>query len=198
MKQMLALLMAGVLLVLTACGQVDTESSHDAGNLGGPVTVQPDKTEPEPSQTDSGHAAEEQPDDETEWPDESVTVSVYSGNDNADGLVTTQTALDSLSPDALIAALIEAKSVPEQTKCLSFAQSDDGRTLTLDLSRPFADGIVQLGTAGESIMLASLVNTFLAAYCAEELVLTVEGGLLETGHNIYDFPLVFSEHGEDQ
>ena len=38
------------------------------------------------------------------------------------------------------------------------------------------------------MILASLVNTLWAYYEPAELVLTVDGDPLETGHNIYDQP----------
>lgn len=199
-KQLAALLLS--VLLLTACQKVDTiDPVPDRLDFDSMVelpaedarqeVVKRDPVEPEGEQTP------DVPDASMEGlpPDEPVVVTRYSGNDNADGFVTTQAVLEALTPEALFALLTEAGSIPEQTVCISFAQSEDGRTLTLDVSRQFADGIMQMGTAGETMMLGSLVNTFLSAYGAEELILSVEGLPLETGHNVYDFPLGFFGQG---
>lgn len=45
------------------------------------------------------------------------------------------------------------------------------------------------GTSGENMLLGCVVNTFLDAYKAETVFITVDGGILESGHAIYDFPL---------
>ena len=125
-------------------------------------------------------------------------VTLYVGNDNADGLAQTKMDLAELTPENLVDALIFAGGIPESTEVLSFAQSADGMQLTLNLSKAFATGVGRMGTAGESMMLGSLVNTFLDAYDAQILVLQIEGQPLETGHNVYEEPFgyfVFDESG---
>ena len=49
------------------------------------------------------------------------------------------------------------------------------------------------GTAGEYLTMGSVVNTFLTAFDAETMTLTVNGKPLETGHDIYDYDLGFYE-----
>ena len=127
-----------------------------------------------------------------------VRVTLYVGNDNADGLAQTKMDLAELTPENLVDALISVDGIPEGTKVRSFAQSADGMQLTLNLSKAFATGVGRMGTAGESMMLGSLVNTFLEAYNAQSLVLQIEGKPLETGHNVYDDAFgyfVFDEGG---
>jgi hypothetical protein len=43
------------------------------------------------------------------------------------------------------------------------------------------------------MVLGSLVNTYLSAYQAETVLITVEGQILESGHVIYDFPMGYFE-----
>ena len=127
-----------------------------------------------------------------------VRVTLYVGNDNADGLEQTDAYLDALTPENLVDALISAGGIPKGTKVLSFDRSADGMQLTLNLSKAFATGVGRMGTAGESVMLGSLVNTFLDAYDAQILVLQIEGKPLETGHNVYEEPFgyfIFDESG---
>ena len=69
----------------------------------------------------------------------------------------------------------------------------DGRLLKLDLNSVFADLINQQGTTGERMVIGSLVNTYLSAYQAETVLITVDGKILESGHVIYDFPMGYFE-----
>ena len=43
------------------------------------------------------------------------------------------------------------------------------------------------------MLLGSLVNTMLTCYNAKTLTLTVDGAVLETGHNVYDTPFTLME-----
>ena len=43
------------------------------------------------------------------------------------------------------------------------------------------------------MIMGSVVNTYLSAYDAESVFITVNGEILETGHMIYDFPITYME-----
>lgn len=76
--------------------------------------------------------------------------------------------------------------VPKEARLLSYRR--EGDLLVLDFSREFqtrAPG----GTAGESIMIAGIANTFTELPYIKRVLILVEGKPLETGHNIYDEPL---------
>ena len=125
-----------------------------------------------------------------------VSVALYQSNDSADGLVRSTVKLEALTAENLTAALVSAGAIPEGTTVRAFSYG--GTQISLDLSGEFAAGVRQMGTAGESVILGSLVNTFLEAYGAESLNLTVDGAPLETGHNVYEEPFgyfVFEEGG---
>ena len=124
----------------------------------------------------------------------------------------TVTETTKASPQGLVDALIAHGALPECTEVLSFFLDDHGvetqegetvsytpgdtLTIELDLSQTFADAASSTGTAGETMLLGSLVNTMLEAYQADEVLLTCQGEVLETGHNVYDLPLTF--FAEDQ
>ena len=61
------------------------------------------------------------------------------------------------------------------------------------MNRVLREYIYKMGTSGEALTIAALVDTFLSATGAQSLRLTVEGKVLETGHAIYDFPLTFED-----
>ena len=65
----------------------------------------------------------------------------------------------------------------------------EGNTLKLDMNKDFHWYVYSKGTAGENIIMGSLVNTFIDAFCVDNIKLTVEGHILDTGHIVYDFPL---------
>ncbi len=186
-KRILALVLAlGIVFALGACTSDDAEEP-DAGD----AAPEDGTEEQDPAaETTQPEDAQEEPTGEAQTEAEAgVTVTIYTGNDNADGLDETEVAIAELTADELLAALVDAGAIPEGTTCVSFTQSDDGSELTLDLSQAFADGVGQMGTSGEMMMLGSLVNTFLEAYDAQTITVTVEGAALETGHNVYDTPL---------
>lgn len=152
----------------------------------------------------SGNTAEEtgQPDIA---PLEEMEAELYLPNDSADGFVVERETVDA-SPEGLVDALIAHGVLPEGTAVLRFETQSDGVetregdmvsyeagevSLTLDLSEEFLPAVTGTGTAGETMVLGSLVNTFLTAYHAETLTLTCGGETVETGHNVYDAPLTF-------
>ena len=152
----------------------------------------------------SGNTAEEtgQPDIA---PLDEMEAELYLPNDNADGFVVVRETVDA-SPEGLVDALIAHGVLPEGTAVLRFETQSDGVetregdmvsyevgevSLTLDLSEEFLPAVTGTGTAGETMVLGSLVNTFLTAYHGKTLTLTCGGETVETGHNVYDAPLTF-------
>lgn len=126
---------------------------------------------------------------ETEPPVAMEPAVYYHGDENAEKLVQAEGKIPGLSPQNLIDLLARKKVIPEGIVVWEFSQEDG--ILSLDLSHEFGDAAAQMGTSGEYIILGSLTNTFLTAYGADGLNLTIEGNPLETGHNIYDFTLKF-------
>lgn len=123
-----------------------------------------------------------------------VSVCIYYSNADASGFEAKEIEMDSLSPDNLIGELALVNVVSYDTKVLDFSKS--GKSLTLDLSNDFSNYINMMGTAGEYIVIGSLVNTFLDAYSADDILITSNGKTLETSHAIYDKPLLrFEDSG---
>jgi hypothetical protein len=120
--------------------------------------------------------------------EEIVTFTVYTPDENLIGFIATEvTASRESALDALIAAGVLNEDITVNSVEL------DGKLLKLDLNSAFADLINQQGTTGERMVLGSLVNTYLSAYQAETVLITVEGQILESGHVIYDFPMGYFE-----
>ena len=126
-------------------------------------------------------------DPETEPP---VTVTIYYGNDNADGFETAEVQVEEIDMNVLVEQLIAHGVLPENVHIGSM--QFEGTCLNLNFSASFGDYVCTMGTAGEYIVMGSVVNTFLTAWPeAETVFITANSETIETGHNIYDFEMEF-------
>ena len=119
-------------------------------------------------------------------------LTVFSPNDNADGFVETTVEVPAITDSIIVEQLVSAGVLAEGT-CVSTVMevsSDSGKaTLTADFNAALLQSILPMGTSGEYVILGSVVNTFLTAYDADAIIITVDGEVLETGHSVYDQPL---------
>jgi hypothetical protein len=116
-----------------------------------------------------------------------TTVRIYYGNNFGDKIIYKDTQISALSAQELIKQLNVYQLAPNTT-VKSFKQTtlDGKKVLQLDLSTGYFDALRRMGTAGEYIMIGSLVNTFLMAYSAERINVTINGSSFETGHVEYE------------
>lgn len=115
------------------------------------------------------------------------TIRLYYGDENAEHLLATLYPMADVSEYSVLAALRTAGHFDGSVELLSFTKS--GGDITLDFNEAFAQRIRSTGTAGEYILMGSLVNTYLDAFNAATVTVTVEGGVWESGHVIYDMPM---------
>lgn len=116
------------------------------------------------------------------------TVNVYLPDGEAMYVIPTEMALlpeDDMAP-VLVDTLINQGALPVDA-AMNKCEVADGK-ITLDMNAKFADAVSQNGTAGETMLLAALVDTFLDYYDAKALTLTADGEAIETGHAVYDEP----------
>ena len=119
-------------------------------------------------------------------------VNIYYGDENAEKLLHEAVIINELSPKALLGKLLEKGVFSEEITAGEFTV-DNYNVIHLDLDESFKRQMNSMGTSGEYIMLSSLANTFLDAFDADGLSLTVNGEILETGHTIYDFTIEFQQ-----
>lgn len=121
---------------------------------------------------------------------EIMRFTVYRPNENFDGFIATEVEGKALAlPDELVKAGVLTEDVQ-----INFIKWDsDNTTVTADLNSAFRDLMNRQGTTGEYMIMGCVVNTFLSAYEAEQIRITVDGEILETGHVIYDHPMGFFE-----
>lgn len=120
-----------------------------------------------------------------------ITVTYYHSDENAESLLKETANISELTAEALVELLIEKNVLSEGIAVNSCTTKDN--IIYLDLNENFQTSIQSTGTAGELLTINGLTNTFLDAFDAKGLKLSVEGNVLETGHNIYDFTLTYSE-----
>lgn len=181
MEKALILILAVTLsLSLSACGKT-TAAPPETPQITGPTDAiiiseespqitQPSDTEPE-----------------TENP---VSVTLYHSDATAENIVSETAQIPELTAQALVDLLSSNGVIAENVTVNSFSIDADNMIL-LDLSSEFSSRLNQMGSSGEYLMLGSLVNTFIDAFDAGGILITVDGQSLETGHALYDQALKF-------
>lgn len=173
MKLIMLLTAALLAMTLCACGKTET------------VIIPVEPTE----QVTAVETPDISPvDSESDIPE--YIVNIYFGDGNAEQILHEAVIVNELSPETLLEKLFEKGVFSEAVKAGSFSV-DNYNIIHLDLDESFKKQMNSMGTSGEYIMLGSLANTFLDAFDADGLSLTVDGEILETGHTIYDFTIEF-------
>ena len=194
--------------LLTGCGASPTAEPDDAPTKDSAAEKVPTETTEDSDDVQQELAEDEIPDIAVV---EEAEATLYLPNDNADGFETVTETVQT-NPQGLVDALIAHDALPEGVTVNDFRMEDNGTETTegegddasvsytpgdsqifLDVSQAFGDAAATTGTAGETMLLGSLVNTMLTYYNAQTLTLTVEGAVLETGHNVYDTPFTMME-----
>jgi hypothetical protein len=165
-KRMAALIFTGMLIAcLAACGRETAISSDTQGSIS-----KDGQTEALPVETERF----------------SVPVTLYLPGENAIGF-TTAAALTDGTPAHIVSLLVKEKALPAGVSLLDFVRSGGG-SCHADMNAVYGRSLGR-GTSGEYQLLGCLVNTLLTHFEQEEITLTIEGETLETGHNVYAYPL---------
>lgn len=146
-----------------------------------------EKAEDTTKETESEESQEEQ-------------LTLYLPNENADGWNVTKNQIEQITPDIIIGQLVGAGAIPDSVTVVSFGedQGEKGLILKLDLSSNFAEGLLNMGTAGEYLTMGSVVNSFLDTYQADGIEITAGGNVIETGHTSFEGVLNHFDSNESQ
>ena len=127
-------------------------------------------------------------------------LNLYMPNENADGWNVTKNQIEQVTPDIIIGQLVGAGAIPDSVTVVSFGedQGENGLILKLDLSSNFAEGLLNMGTAGEYRTMGSVVNSFLDTYQADGIEITAGGNVIETGHTSFEGVLNHFDSNESQ
>ncbi len=202
-KKIIYTIIMSVLLLSFLSGCKPKEEIPDDGKDNEVITDATDnnQTDEEASDDQGDVDVDEEPDTDTpdnEETDKVLELMVYYGDENAEHIISKPIEVESISPEIITEQLIAVKVLPEGVEVIKFEeQKENGAyALHIDFSEAFQTQIFQMGTAGEYIMINSVVNTFLDAYDADKVRITVEGMVLESGHAIYDDYLFFQSQDE--
>ena len=127
-------------------------------------------------------------------------LTLYLSNENADGWNVTKNQIEQVTPDIIIGQLVGAGAIPDSVTVVSFGedQGENGLILKLDLSSNFAEGLLNMGTAGEYLTMGAVVNSFLDTYQADGIEITAGGNVIETGHTSFEGVLNHFDSNESQ
>lgn len=193
MKKILSLLFCLALIFsLCACGeQTPPPTTPVPDQVEAPVLPVPeDSPEPVPETSAEPEAA---PEVSEEPSAPALSVTLYKGDDNAEYVIPVECEIAEQSPQAIVDKLVELGVFGSAVTANSFTV-DNSNVIHLDMGQDFAAQIFSSGTAGEHIMVGSLVNSFISVYEADAVLITVEGSTFESGHTIYDYALSFFEN----
>lgn len=121
-------------------------------------------------------------------PELGAAITLYSGDQTSENIISQEAEIPELSAQAIVDLMSGNDIIAENITVNSFSVDNDN-IIHLDMSNEFSSLLGMMGSSGEYIMLGSLVNTFLDAFAADGIIVTIDGQPLETGHNIYDQPL---------
>ena len=194
----IGIMLAGA-LGLTACGQLEeaNELVKEESTIFEEVQSELLSEESKETTVENKDAAESK--DTTEGTTQEITeeelqkVFIYYGNGTVGGLKMEEVSMSEISAATLLGLLGRHNIVSIDTKAQNFEEKEENgkKTIYLDLSKQFKDYVKMMGKDGEYIVIAGLTDTFLSAYQADELVLTVAGTTLVTNYNKYDVPMEF-------
>lgn len=95
--------------------------------------------------------------------------------------------VEELNEHVLAASLRMANVLPSDAEINAFI--NDGEHLAVDFGSGLTEYLNGLDAAGEHLTLSSIVLTYLDAYSADNITLTVDGGTLATNYGTYDFAI---------
>lgn len=124
---------------------------------------------------------------ETTVPAGPVSFIFYLPNESVDGFIEANATIEQLIPEGVL-LILQVNGVVDLDVAINSAVMQ-GRQLNLDLNQAFLDQLLTTGASGEKMLVGSIVNTFLSAYGAETVMLTVNGEIIDSGHTIFDAPL---------
>lgn len=167
-RTFVSLLCASALLALAGCGTPQAPAQSSAAG-----------SAPDQSTSADGSTGQKM---------EQLTV--YYGDKNAECILSKTVDVPEITSMSILAALQDVNVVQKDVTMENSLVNED--SVILDCSAALQTQLQNLGSAGEYILVGSIVNTYLTAYDVKEITLTANGKPLE-GHMDYSEPLTFFE-----
>lgn len=187
-----------IVALMTACGKTansQDNSTNSTNDTKTETTKNEDKDkQDETNQTDAaddkqGGENQQQTSNnvQTDTAQTGINIKVYCSNADASGFDAKEVAIQSLSSEEVLKALVGQGVLPVDVSILSFKEfeKDGEEVLDLDFSEEFNTYIKSLGSSSEYYIVGSICNTFLDAYACDKVHITVNGEIFTTGHAEY-------------
>ncbi|MCI9252495.1 MAG: DUF4163 domain-containing protein [Lachnospiraceae bacterium] len=117
-----------------------------------------------------------------------IPIRIYHSDDKGENLCVSTARTEEITPEILLLNLSFYHMVPDTMTVQEFGKKnqEDGLLLTLDLPQEFQEYLSRLSGQEETLVMGSMVNTFLDAYQGTAILITVEGAALSTDYGIYE------------
>lgn len=124
---------------------------------------------------------------------EDSSLLIYTPNANSDGFLVEIVHKNKRTANTVLKALQEKGVVPSNVQIRHFEKKQENgkQLLVLDVSKQFLSYINKMGTSQESLVMQGIANTYLIAFDANRIQITVNDKVIETGHMIYEEPFSF-------
>ena len=116
-----------------------------------------------------------------------VTISVFYSNDDATAFTADMVKIKELTPENVLNALADKGVIDKGIKInkIEVSEVDGMQSIDIDFDQKFKEYIMSCGSTQEYYVVGGICNTFIKAYRADRIKITVDGNCLETGHNDY-------------
>ena len=108
----------------------------------------------------------------------------YAPDKLAEKLEKQRVKMENLNEKTILAALKDAEVLSKDVEILAYEKKK--QKITIDFNEAFGLYFKTMGTAEESLKMEAVAKTFCENLGASKFAFTVEGEILETGHQIYD------------
>lgn len=109
---------------------------------------------------------------------------VYAPDEYGEKLEKQRVKMQDRSERTVLAALKDAEVLNRDIEILSYKKKN--QTITIDFNEAFGLYFRTMGTTEESLKMEAVAKTFCENLGASKFAFTVEGEILETGHQVYD------------
>lgn len=116
-------------------------------------------------------------------------VSIFVPDEYFENLNEQEMIIRDIDEQSIIKELINVGVLPDFVKINNV--KIEGDTVYIDFNQDFTGFIVTMGKAGESMIIKSLVNSYIHTYDVSQVSITVDNQVLQSEYNTYDKPIKY-------